>query len=140
MQNGGVAGTIYNLVTIALVTMLVEWLWGPLRTLLLLVAVVLLPSLISHLLVTAPAVAEDPRNYAGSSGVTYCLAATLAAVLLVRAAGAKQRLLAIAVPVSGLALWFVQDNAHGLVVVYGFAIGLVAWAVVRPRVPAAAHR
>jgi hypothetical protein len=136
VQNGGVAGTIYNLVTIAAVLVLVEWLWGPARTLCLFLAAVLLPGLISHVLTSSTSLVEDPRNYAGSSGVTYCLAATLAGVLLLRASTARQRLLAVAAPIVGLATWFLQDNAHGLVVAYGFVFGLVGWAVARPRVDA----
>ncbi|MQY08939.1 hypothetical protein [Actinomadura macrotermitis] len=65
----------------------------------------------------------DPRNLAGSSGATYFLGSTLAAGLLWFASGRADRLLALSVPVFGLALWIAQDNGHGLVAVYGFALG-----------------
>ncbi|MET7463192.1 hypothetical protein [Nonomuraea sp. NPDC005501] len=74
----------------------------------------------------------DPRNFAGSSGATYFLAATLAGALLLCARAPKERLLALAAPALGLALWFAQDNGHGLVAVYGFVVGALVWAVARP--------
>ncbi|MFI5952803.1 hypothetical protein [Cryptosporangium sp. NPDC051539] len=44
----------------------------------------------------------------------------------------RLRLLALAVPVAGLALWFLQANGHGLVSAEGFAFGalvaLFPWA------------
>lgn len=86
----------------------------------------------------------DPRNFAGSSGATYFLAATLSAALLLRALrtgrGAergpgrerlKEALLAAGVPALGLAVWFAQSNGHGLVSVYGFALGAAVRAVTR---------
>ncbi|WP_405138007.1 hypothetical protein [Nocardia sp. NBC_01388] len=39
------------------------------------------------------------------------------------AAAHPRGLLALAAPALGLILWFAQDNAHGLVVVYGFVLG-----------------
>ena len=73
----------------------------------------------------------DPRNFAGSSGATYFLAATLAAALLLRSRVSKERLLAAGVPVLGLALWFAQDNGHGLVTAYGFVLGALVWGLGR---------
>jgi hypothetical protein len=64
----------------------------------------------------------------------YFLGATLAGALLIRAGLAKDRLLAVAAPGLGLAAWFLQDNAYGLVVAYGFVLGaLVAAALPAPR-------
>ncbi|MFD4651258.1 MULTISPECIES: hypothetical protein [unclassified Streptomyces] len=48
-----------------------------------------------------------------------------------RKTASKNRLLALAVPVLGLAMWFAQENGHGLVACYGFALGALAWAVFR---------
>ncbi|MDR8414352.1 hypothetical protein MTP10_37185 [Nonomuraea sp. 3-1Str] len=131
MQNGGVSGAAWNIVTLAVIAVLAAWFWsGPLM-LALFLAGALLPEHIDALLGLASD-STDPRNFAGSSGATYFLAATLAGALLLRARAPKERLLALAAPALGLALWFAQDNGHGLVAVYGFAVGALVWAVVRP--------
>ncbi|MFE2984985.1 hypothetical protein [Streptomyces sp. NPDC059262] len=41
------------------------------------------------------------------------------------------RLLALAMPVLGLAMWFTQENGHGLVACYGFGLGVLAWVAFR---------
>ncbi|MGV9776968.1 hypothetical protein [Streptosporangium sp. NPDC003464] len=51
--------------------------------------------------------------------------------LLMRTRLFKERLLAIGVPALGLVMWFAQSNGHGLVAVYGFVAGLLAWVVWR---------
>ncbi|WP_410631121.1 hypothetical protein [Amycolatopsis sp. cmx-4-83] len=130
MQNGGVGGAAWNIATLALIAALAEWFWGRPLTLILFLAGILLPQHIDALLGLA-AGPVDPRNFAGSSGATYFLGATLAAPLLVRTRVAKERLTAAAVVVLGLALWFLQDNGHGLVSGYGFAVGALTWAVGR---------
>ncbi|WP_406318455.1 hypothetical protein OHA77_13710 [Streptosporangium sp. NBC_01639] len=130
MQNGGVVGTVWNIVTLAVIAALAEWFWsGPLM-LVLFAAGAFLPQLIDVLL-GATSGSADPRNFAGSSGATYFLAATLAAALLLRSRAPKERFLALGVPALGLALWFAQANGHGLVATYGFAIGAVAWGLGR---------
>ncbi|MFB9428580.1 hypothetical protein [Streptoalloteichus tenebrarius] len=131
MQNGGVGGTAWNIATIAVIASLAEWFWGAPLMLGLFAAGALLPNLVDTLFGMA-SVSTDPRNFAGSSGATYFLGATTAAVLLLRGRDAKERLLSLAAPVFGLALWFAQGNAHGLVVVYGYVLGLVVWLLVRP--------
>ncbi|MDT8914240.1 hypothetical protein [Amycolatopsis sp. PS_44_ISF1] len=128
LQNGGVAGAAWNLATLAVIAALAEWFWGRPLALLLFLAGILLPHHIDALLGLA-AGPVDPRNFAGSSGATYFLGATLAAPLLIRTRVPKQRLTAIAVVALGLAMWFVQDNGHGLVSVYGFVLGALTWAV-----------
>ncbi|WP_329048354.1 hypothetical protein OG738_38230 [Amycolatopsis sp. NBC_01488] len=130
MQNGGVAGAAWNIATLALVAALAEWFWGRPPALVLFLAGILLPQHIDALLGLA-AGPVDPRNFAGSSGATYFLGATLAAPLLVRTRVPKERLTAAAVVVLGLALWFLQENGHGLVSVYGFAVGALTWAAGR---------
>ncbi|WP_214321814.1 hypothetical protein [Nonomuraea sediminis] len=128
IQNGGVAGTVWNIATLALVAGLAQWFWGGPLTVVLFAGGIFLPERIDALLgMGGPS--TDPRNFAGSSGATYFLGATLAAALLLRTRIPKRRLLAAAVPVLGLAIWFAQSNGHGLVAVYGFVIGLLAWVV-----------
>ncbi|MFG2143115.1 hypothetical protein ACGFRG_02805 [Streptomyces sp. NPDC048696] len=122
MQNGGLLGGAWNIATLAATAALAQWFWrGPLL-LALFAAGILLPQHIDALFGdTAPS--TDPRNFAGSSGATYFLAATLTAGLLLTSSATKERLLAVSVPVAGLAMWLAQENGHGLVSVYGFVLG-----------------
>ncbi|MFB7665829.1 hypothetical protein ACFC1R_18060 [Kitasatospora sp. NPDC056138] len=140
MQNGGLGGAAWNIATLAVMAALAEWFWGGPLMLGLFAAGILLPQHIDALFGWSDRTETDPRNFAGSSGATYFLAATLAAALLLRAkadgAVRTERLLALAVPAVGLVLWFAQSNGHGLVVAYGFALGalvrLLAGPVIRP--------
>lgn len=145
MQNGGVVGTVYNLITLAVIAALAEWIWrGPLM-LLLFLAGAILPQYIDLLVGVGGGVSTDPRNFAGSSGATYFLGATLVGAALLRNRTRRDVLLALSVPVFGLVLWFAQDNGHGLVSVYGVVFGLVVAAVMslvskRSLSPASASR
>ncbi|WP_405774363.1 hypothetical protein [Streptomyces sp. NBC_00859] len=136
MQNGGLLGAAWNIATLAVVAALAEWFWGAPLMLGLFAAGILLPEHIDFLFGASDRASTDPRNFAGSSGATYFLAATLAAALLLRvsdrAESRKLRLLALAVPVLGLVLWFAQSNGHGLVTVYGFTLGLLVRLLARP--------
>lgn len=133
MQNGGLLGGAWNIATLAAVAALADWYWGAPRTFALFLAGILLPEHLDALLGLGGHHSTDPRNFAGSSGATYFLGATLAAALLLRAlrarragtpgAGPKELLLGAGVPVLGLALWFAQANGHGLVSCYGFLLG-----------------
>ncbi|MGO4459686.1 hypothetical protein AB4039_20660 [Streptomyces sp. M-16] len=141
MQNGGLLGGAWNIATLAAVAALADWFWGAPRTLALFLAGILLPEHLDALLGVGGHHSTDPRNFAGSSGATYFLGATLAAALLLRAlrsrrvaaaegnpaAGpTKELLLAAGVPALGLVLWFAQANGHGLVSCYGFLLGALA--------------
>ncbi|MGW7006862.1 hypothetical protein ACWGCW_29635 [Streptomyces sp. NPDC054933] len=122
MQNGGLLGTVWNIVTLAVIAALAQWFWrGPLM-LALFAGGILLPQQIDALFGEA-ARNTDPRNFARSSGATYFLAATLAAGLVLTSTDTKERLLAVSVPAAGLAMWLAQDNGHGLVACYGFVLG-----------------
>ncbi|WP_257980228.1 hypothetical protein [Streptomyces sp. CB02959] len=140
MQNGGLFGGVWNIATLAVIAALAQWFWrGPLM-LLLFAGGILLPQQIDALFgETAPS--TDPRNFAGSSGATYFLAATLAAALLLTGTQTKERLPAVGVPAAGLAMWLAQENGHGLVACYGFVLGAIALPLARrlprPPVPAA---
>ncbi|MEU8659180.1 hypothetical protein [Actinoplanes philippinensis] len=134
MQNGGFVGNLWNVVTIAVVAALAEWHWGRLGATALFLAGAVVPYAVGSVL-GGTDVSTDPRNWAGSSGATYLLGATLAGALLIRAASVRDRLLAAAAPAAGLAAWFVQDNAHGLVVVYGAALGLLITGLQHMRKP-----
>jgi hypothetical protein len=126
MQNGGLAGAAWNIATLAAVAALAQWWWGGLLTVALFAGGVFLPERVDALLgMSGPS--TDPRNFAGSSGATYFLGATLATALLMRTRLVKERMLAVGVPALGSVMWFAQDNGHGLVAVYGFVAGLLAW-------------
>ncbi|MEU3494233.1 hypothetical protein ABZ747_12185 [Kitasatospora cineracea] len=132
MQNGGLFGGLWNLATLAAVAALAQWYWGGPLTLAFFLAGIVLPGRIDTLLGFGDGPSTDPRNFAGSSGATYFLGATLALALLTRTLLTRTRLpkeiaLAAGVPVLGLAMWLAQDNGHGLVAVYGFALGAIAW-------------
>ncbi|MCM2413668.1 hypothetical protein LNW71_19270 [Streptomyces sp. RKAG290] len=137
MQNGGLLGGAWNIATLAVIAALADWFWGAPLTLGLFLAGILLPGRIDALFGESGH-STDPRNFAGSSGATYFLAATLSAALLLRRLRAardpenvKQTLLAAAVPALGLVVWFAQSNGHGLVSVYGFALGAAVCALTR---------
>jgi hypothetical protein len=136
MQNGGPLGAAWNIATLATIAALAEWFWGAPLMMALFAAGILLPQHIDSLFGASDRASTDPRNFAGSSGATYFLAATLAAALLLRVSTRPEarthRLLALAVPALGLVLWFAQSNGHGLVTVYGFALGLLARFLARP--------
>ncbi|MFI6047714.1 hypothetical protein ACIA8C_39280 [Nocardia sp. NPDC051321] len=134
MQNGGVSGAIWNLVTLAVIAVLAEWLWGAAVMLALFLVGALVPGHLDALFGLS-SVSADPRNFAGSSGATYFLGATAAAVLLLSASSLPERLRSLAAPVAGMCLWLAQDNAHGLVVVYGYVLGVVAWLALRAVLP-----
>ncbi|MEU3402692.1 hypothetical protein ABZ766_01855 [Streptomyces sp. NPDC006670] len=134
MQNGGFSGGLWNLVTLAAVAALAQWYWGGPLTLGFFLAGIVLPGRIDGLLGLDGGPGADPRNFAGSSGATYFLGATLALALLTRTRLPKERALAAAVPALGLAMWLAQENGHGLVAVYGFALAAATW-VARRHLP-----
>ncbi|WP_206780524.1 hypothetical protein [Streptomyces sp. CB00455] len=139
MQNGGLFGGTWNIITLAVIAALADWFWGTPLTLGLFLAGIVLPEHIDTLVGAGGHHSTDPRNFAGSSGATYFLGATLAAALLLRVLRTgltrgrrTEALLAAGVPVLGLAMWFTQANGHGLVSVYGFVLGALACLLVRP--------
>jgi hypothetical protein len=127
LQNGGPVGDLWNVVALAVVAALAEWHWGRLAAAGLFVAGALVPYSIGMALGTGHG-NTDPRNWVGSSGATYFLAATLAGALLVRALRCRRwrdALPAAAVAVVGAAAWLLQGNGHGLVAAEGFVLGAV---------------
>ncbi|MEV6769609.1 hypothetical protein AB0N05_13375 [Nocardia sp. NPDC051030] len=139
MQNGGFLGAAWNIATLAVIAALAEWFWGSYLTAAFFAAGILLPQHIDALFGLSDRSTVDPRNFAGSSGATYFLGATLAAGLLLwrtpgLATEPKARMLALAVPALGLTMWLTQSNGHGLVAVYGFtlACAVALWRRTRP--------
>ncbi|MFJ9060688.1 hypothetical protein [Streptomyces sp. NPDC102409] len=145
IQNGGLFGGAWNITTLAVVAALADWFWGAPITLGLFLAGILLPEHIDPFFGAGSHHSTDPRNFAGSSGATYLLGATLAAALLLRVlcelptartrlnkAQRTEALFAAGVPALGLVMWFAQANGHGLVSVYGFVLGAAVCLVARP--------
>jgi hypothetical protein len=119
LQNSGIIGAVWNVATLAAVAALAEWHWGRRAASAALIAGILLPRWIGELVGGGPV---DPRDFAGSSGATYFLAATLAGGAV--ALAGSGRLIALAAPAFGLLLWLTIGNAHGLVAVEGFILGV----------------
>lgn len=113
VQDGGVIGTAFNLVSLGVMASLAEWSWGWWRMLAIF--------LCAGVLLNLQAVAFNVGG-AGSSGATYALGASLAGALIVTGTG-RSRLRALACPLLGTVM-FVLGDAHGLAILYGTAIGL----------------
>lgn len=120
VQDGGVPGTIFNLVTIVIVAALAEWYWGG--------RVMAATFLAAAVLFNAQGVAFDSAG-AGNSGATFALGASLAAALAISRTG-RDRLQGVLVPLVGVVMT-VLGNYHGQALVYGFVIGVVLWALTR---------
>jgi Rhomboid family len=135
----GLPGSAYNLITLAIVAALAEWFWGRRTALALFIVGIVGPRLISSVLIhgsQAHGLGDNPRNFVGSSGATYLLAATLAGALVVSRLRGPRRAWTDAAPALGLLAtgvlsWIFLANAHGLVSVYGLVIGAVVALVLR---------
>ncbi|MGI8902312.1 MAG: rhomboid family intramembrane serine protease [Solirubrobacteraceae bacterium] len=112
VQDGGVAGAIFNLVTLAIVATLAAWFWGGPRTIGFFVVLGFVFDLMG--------VAYDQAG-AGSSGATYGLVATIAGFALVRGSGRLRLGCAAALAFGGL-IWAV-GNIHGMAVVADGTLG-----------------
>jgi hypothetical protein len=120
LQDGGWGGVVFNLLTLAAVAALAQWHWGWRVALGLVVAGGAVPVLVGTL---AGAGADDPRDWAGSSGLTFFLAGSLAgAALVVGPAGARG--LGVLTAAGGLGAWGWLADAHGLVAVEGLVLGV----------------
>jgi len=126
LQNGGVLGTVWNLVTLALVATLASWFWGSIPALVLFVAGALVPNALGDL-AGGNGVGTDPRDFAGSSGATYFLVATVVGAVAIRRGATRARALGWALLVLGIVIWVGLGNAHGLVIAEGFVVGVVGW-------------
>ena len=125
VQDSGIVGGAFNVVTATIVIALLEWTWG--RALAAGAWLAGAWGLCAALgrVVGYHVSAGDVASYrAGSSGATYFAAATLSAALVVRGTG-RRRLLGLVGPAIAAALWVTANDGHGLVFVEGFAVGLV---------------
>jgi len=119
LQDAGWGGVVFNLVTLAAVAALVQWHWGWRLGLGLVVAAAAVPVLVGVLAGTG---SDDPRDWAGSSGLTFFLAGSLAGAALVGGPRAARALGALAGALA-LGAWAWLGDAHGLVAAQGLVAG-----------------
>jgi hypothetical protein len=118
VQDGGIAGTITNLLALALIGVVAEWIWGPARWVLI--------ALGSGLLAQLWGLVVQPVG-AGNSVAVYGLAASVAVAALVRGRG-PARILGV-VSLLGVALLLGVGDLHGGAAAIGAVIGaLIVWA------------
>ena len=114
VQDSGATGTITNLLSLALIGVIAEWIWGPARWVLI--------GLGSGLLAELWGLLVDPVG-AGNSVVVYGLAASVAVVAVVRGRG-PARILAV-VSLVGAAVLLGVGDLHGGAAAVGAAIGAI---------------
>ena len=114
VQDSGATGTITNLLSLALIGVVAEWIWGPARWVLI--------GLGSALLAELWGLLVDPVG-AGNSVVVYGLAASVAVSAVVRGHG-PARILAVVSLACALVLLGVGD-LHGGAAAVGAAIGAI---------------
>ena len=114
VQDSGATGTITNLLSLALIGVVAEWIWGPARWVLI--------GLGSALLAELWGLLVDPVG-AGNSVVVYGLAASVAVAAVVRVRG-PARILAVVSLACALVLLGVGD-LHGGAAVVGAVIGAI---------------
>lgn len=122
-QDGGVAGAIFNLVVVAVVTVLGERVWGRWRMLVLFVV----PSIVLNLLAVVWNAPGGGSSFA-SDGLLLSMCAL--GVLSIR-----RRLFAIctAVPVAAGIVLIVANDAHGVAMLLGTLLGTLFWLQGRTR-------
>jgi membrane associated rhomboid family serine protease len=120
VQDGGVPGTVWNLAILAVVVVVAVQVWGPLRT-----AIVFL---VAQLLFNTLAVFLSSDLGAGNSGATFGLACSMAGLGLLRRRNRAVLPRALGVLGIGVALLVIGD-AHGIAVLGGVLIGLLATAI-----------
>jgi hypothetical protein len=114
-QDGGVAGAIFNLLVVALVTCTGEWIWGRRRA----IALFVVPSIILNLLAIAWGTSGG-----GSSFASDALLMSVCGLGLVTVRNHVVRICATAAIIVGTALIGI-DDAHGVAMLIGAATGIV---------------
>jgi hypothetical protein len=131
VQDGGVTGALFNLISAAIILALAEWQWGRLIAAVIWLTAAWAP--VGDLATSAGyhVSAADVTAYSsGSSGATYFTAATLSAALLLAGAG-RIRLLGLVSPAIALVMWIVTNDGHGVLFTEGFVLGLLLWPACR---------
>lgn len=131
VQDDGVIGAIFNLVTAAAVMALGEWYGGGLLALGIWAIGAWAPmGAVAALAGYRVAAANTDAYTAGSSGATYFTAATLCAALICAGTG-RDRLIGLVGPVIGVISWLALGDGHGLLFTAGVIVGVVLWVIVR---------
>lgn len=115
-QDGGPVAAVFNLVVILVVVALAEWVWGRWRT----VVLFLLPAVILNLLALTWGATGGGSSFASDG-----LLMSVMGLALVVSPSAVVRILAVVSVVLGAAL-VALDDAHGLSMLVGAALGVVA--------------
>lgn len=123
VQDGGTAGTIFNLVALALIAVLATWTWGSARALIIFA--------VAAIAFDVAATFVSPSAGAGNSGATLALAASMTGLALVTRRRPATALPAAVAAGCGGALLALLD-AHGEAVLGGLVIGLLISAVSAP--------
>ena len=122
VQDGGVAGTVVNLLVLAWVAPLAVRVWGGVRAVLLFVASQIIFGLFTAFLFPSPG--------AGNSGATLALAASFAGLVVMQSKDRRVLAASGGIVLAGVLL-VVVDDAHGLAVLTGALLG-AALATVSP--------
>jgi hypothetical protein len=122
VQDGGTEGTIFNLVVLFLTATLAVGAWGPGRTIGLFTVGAVGFNLLATYAFASPG--------GGNSGATFFLAASLAGLAVVRLRSARALAAAAVTAVVGAVL-IITNDAHGVPVLCGLAVG-AALALVSP--------
>jgi membrane associated rhomboid family serine protease len=124
VQDGGIAGTVFNLAVLAVIGVLANRVWGTPRA-----ASIFLVALVAFNLAATFA---SPEVGAGNSGATFALGTSMIGLALAVRRERVVMLLAGLTMLGGIALLALRD-AHGEVVVAGLLIGLGLGIVSPPR-------
>jgi membrane associated rhomboid family serine protease len=116
-QDGGLAGAIFNLVVVAAVTLLGEWIWGRWRT----VVLFLVPSIVLNLL----AIVFWNASGGGSSFASDGLLMSMCGLALVSLRDRIARVCAAVCVFIGVALVVFLNDAHGVAILLGAALGVI---------------
>jgi hypothetical protein len=125
VQDGGVLGTVFNLGTLALFAVLAVRLWGPRPAMAIFFGSIVLYSVPIFLWPTEPG--------GGNSGATFTLAASLAGLALVAAPGRRTALAVALIAADGTALMALRHDPHGVPMLVGPILGVLAASTRRRR-------
>jgi hypothetical protein len=122
VQDGGLGGTIFNLVMLALIVTVAAHLWGPART----VALLVIGALLFNVLATF----AYPSPGGGNSGATFFLATSITGLVLAGRRSWQAVVAAIVTLGAGVLLLGLLD-AHSIPILAGLTAG-VALALIAP--------
>jgi hypothetical protein len=125
VQDGGVMGTVFNLGTLATLGVVAVRLWGPRPALAIFFGSIVLYSVPVFLWPIEPG--------GGNSGATFTLAASLAGLALVAVPSWRTALAVALVVADGVALLVLLDDLHGVTMLVGPALGILAATIQRRR-------